>query len=168
MSIAMRKRIIVRPSVVVEEKVVEDVEKNVSGREMGLSKIASNQKYQLINCQNEINFTSNLLIQMIINGRMTSEELWDYILNKPVPEVITTDTTPFGILSVIKDYTTKKGVTYLAHFSINGCFLRKVVGDDNIPTGYIGNLYIKQYSDKLMFKMNINAKKLGDFFVYKC
>jgi len=47
----------------------------------------------------------------------------------------------FGVTSVVKDYTNKKGVTFKAHFTHNGKFLRKA-SDDGRGIVYNGNFRV--------------------------
>ena len=60
------------------------------------------------------------------------------------------DSSVFGITSVIKDYTNKKGITFKAHYTINGKFLKKVNSkfqtsdgqNSSEPMSYIGNFRV--------------------------
>jgi hypothetical protein len=53
----------------------------------------------------------------------------------------TMDSGVFGITSIIKDYTNKKGITFKAHFTIHDKFLRKATENEK-PISYIGNFRV--------------------------
>lgn len=66
------------------------------------------------------------------------QRLFDMLDAMPVWKPM--DSSVFGITTIIKDYTNKKGITFKAHFTINGKFLKKA-GDDK-PISYIGNFRV--------------------------
>lgn len=47
-----------------------------------------------------------------------------------------------GEVSVIKDYTNSKGITKLAHYSVNGCYIGSINQLGNEPVSYKGNFLI--------------------------
>jgi hypothetical protein len=67
-----------------------------------------------------------------------------------VPVWKSMDSSVFGITTIIKDYTNKKDITFKAHFTINGKFLKKA-GDEK-PISYIGNFRVC----KAVFKIDMD------------
>lgn len=138
-----------------------------TGREASLLKLCGIQKRDITSLEREIDFTQRLLVRMVKEGRMSEEELWTYMLDKPLSEMVRVNSEAMGIKSKIETYMTQKGETYLAHFTIHGHYLRRVKPGDEEPTYYTGWFPIRLYKEHLEIKMNPDAKMLRDFFVGK-
>jgi hypothetical protein len=73
------------------------------------------------------------------------------------------DSKKIGVVSVIKDYTNKKGQTFKAHYTVNGKYYARAKNDT--PIGYTGNFEYNVYADKFRFKTNSPQYKCVNDFI---
>jgi len=95
------------------------------------------------------------------------QRLFDILQAMPVWKQL--DSSVFGITTTIRDYTNKKGITFKAHFSARGTFIKKAGAGDQ-PMSYVGNfrvckeLYdidVEQFDEILGMYMDGEDKKVN-------
>jgi hypothetical protein len=92
-----------------------------------------------------------------LSGLLQPDRLFDMLNDTPIYKKM--DSSIFGITSVIKDYTNKKGDTFKVHFTINGKYIKKSNGDK--PISYMGYFKVSKKA------FNIDMKKLEQFKLYE-
>jgi hypothetical protein len=143
-------------------------EQPMNVREKALVKLAGKKKMEIGCLGLELSYAEQFILKMAKDGRMTEEEIWKYVEEKPWGGRICCESSDLGIFSIIAPYTNKEGRTYPAHYTINNHYIRYVKNaDKNQPISYLGWFRIKEYKDKLEFKMNPDAKHLYEFIVPK-
>jgi hypothetical protein len=82
--------------------------------------------------------------------------IWEFVAKHPAGVYWKGSSHLLGQLTVIKNYTDKKGVSKPAHFSVHNCYVGSVneLGDE--PMSYTGNFKI------LATKFNLNLAELAD------
>jgi hypothetical protein len=80
-------------------------------------------------------YESMTKIFVLMCAQYDPNRLFDMLKDTPMYKKM--DSSIFGITSVIGDYTNKKGITFKAHFTVNGKFIKKVGKDPN-PIPYMG------------------------------
>jgi hypothetical protein len=83
------------------------------------------------------------------------EEFYSYLEKENM--MINCDSQKIGVYSKIYTYTTKKGISFQAHYTIHGHFLERCKKDDEKPISYTGWFEYKKYID--MFKKLMREKK---------
>ena len=100
------------------------------------------------------------LVKMVLKHD-DEDEAWDFI--KQFKTYWLGDSKRLGIVSKIADYTNKKGVTFKAHYTINGKYISKATDDK--PIHYQGYFLITK--EKFKYEKKPGATKMSDLFVPK-
>ena len=77
--------------------------------------------------------------------------IWKYVVSAPYTIFKQCDSKIFGVKTVIKPYTTKKGETFLAHFTVYNHYYGKVSKLGEEPIFYTGNFPVS--SDRFTLDM---------------
>jgi len=90
------------------------------------------------------------------NAPVVETMIWEYVSKHPSSVYWKGSSHLLGQLTVIKNYTDKKGVSKPAHFSVNNCYVGSIneLGDE--PMSYTGNFKITDIN------FNINLAELAD------
>jgi DNA-binding transcriptional regulator YdaS (Cro superfamily) len=145
-------------------------QEQLTAKEASLIIVAGTHKRESAFRQTQIDFAECFLIKMAMDGRMTEEELRQYLVDSPSLKWIhCDDSSKLGELSVINMYqpANKNKAPYPAHFTIYGHYLRHVTPNDDKPAPYAGNFKFKDYHNHFRFQIPEKPKDLTDFFVIR-
>jgi hypothetical protein len=130
----------------------------------------------LKNFQHQIgNHTLNCLVDMWkIHLRLTrlakeqeeelKENIWKYVKQNPAELWGRMNSKLFGIKTTIAEYTNKKGVKSLAHYTANGNYLATVKSLGETPVHYEGNFRITQEHFTICFDRLDRLEKKDGFY----
>jgi len=115
---------------------------------------------------------SHLLIawrSMRTNGVSISDMrkiIWEFIDNQPIKYGKSVDSKIFGIFTIIKDYTNKRGKTHKAHYTEAGKYMGPVSKLGEIPISYKRTFGVTRDYFQIDFSklMSPETKKLYDIF----
>ena len=102
----------------------------------------------------------NRIVKMIIKYD-DKDEAWSFAQHYKIYWY--GDSKKLGIVSIINDYTNKKGKTFKAHYTINGTYIKKAENDT--PIHYNG--YFRITAKNFKYENNKNAKRVQDLFIPK-
>jgi hypothetical protein len=136
-------------------------ERELTQKEKGLLKVASDYKGQTIYLRGQVNAAEEFLLSLL-KKEMDEERLWAYA--DKYERYWRGNSARLGVVSRIHDYTPKNTdkPPFPAHFTENGQYLFRVNEKHPIPCAYNGYFIITE--DRFVIKHNSEAKTLSDFF----
>ena len=79
------------------------------------------------------------------------EKIWDFMLNGPARFSKKVSSSHFGLKTIIKDYTNKKGQSKPAHFTQRGCYFGSTKQLGSEPVVYEGNFEINKNNFQICY-----------------
>lgn len=92
------------------------------------------------------------------------ENIWNYVEQSPAQLWGRMNSKLFGIKTTIAEYTNKKGVKSLAHYTANGNYLGTVKALGETPVHYEGNFRITQEHFAICFDRLDRLEKQDGFY----
>jgi hypothetical protein len=139
----------------------DEPEEEHTGRELGLLKLAGNQKFAIHCLSGEVDYLqTHVLLPGLKCGAISQRAVWDYVNKYKL--WVSCSSEHYNVKSTVNWYENKKGERFMAHYTQHGKYLQRVRKGEEDGIWYTGKFPITEQTHTIV--INESATKLEQMF----